>query len=138
MPGANRDPAWAAFAAFVVCQPTGVALLLVPGTNVTVTTSHVDEINYASERRKLVAELIERALSTEARYPTRVYPTVPPGPYSNVELLGDLARKSSPAAPIPAQPEAVDDVGTRGDDPEDVMTLERAGAETTDDDEKTP
>ena len=123
-----------------------------------------------------VAELIERALSTEARYPTRVYPTVPPGPYSNVELLGIISTwveqeslRLTASAPLPvklvlernrlhrmsrelpqeehlkrlqaatgAAPEAVDDVGTRGDDPEDVMTLERAGAETTDDDEKTP
>ena len=60
----------------------------VPGTDVTVTRSRVEEINYASERRKLVAELIEQALTTEALYPARVAPNVPPGPYSTVELVG--------------------------------------------------
>ena len=58
------------------------------GTNVSVTGARIEEINYASERRKLVGELIEQALNTEALYPTSVGPAVPPGPYSNVELAG--------------------------------------------------
>ena len=60
----------------------------IPGTNVTVTNSRTEGLNYATERRKLVAEIIEQALTPEALYPTSVGPNVPPGPYSNVQLVG--------------------------------------------------
>ena len=80
----------------------------VPGTNVTVRTSRVDGINYVSERRKLVAELIEQTLTTAVLYPTRVSPVVPPGPYSNVELLGTISSwaeqeslRLTASAPLP-------------------------------------
>lgn len=81
----------------------------VPGTDVTVTRSRIEEINYASERRMLVAELIEQALTTEALYPTRVAPNVPPGPYSTVELVGisTWAKQGSlrltASAPLPVK-----------------------------------
>ena len=87
----------------VVTQPE----TKIPWTNVTVTTSRVDEINYASERRKLVGDLIEQALTTELRYPTSVVPNVPPGPYSDLELFGisDWAGQESvrrtASAPVP-------------------------------------
>ncbi len=146
----------------------------IPGTNVTVADSRIEEINYASERRKLVAALIEQALTTEALYPTSVGPNVPPGPYSNVELAGisTWAKQESlrltASAPLPVklviernklrqmerklsqeqylkQLQAVtgaaleaDDVGTRHDAPKGALTLEEAGAVTTEDDEETP
>ncbi|MCY4634651.1 MAG: hypothetical protein OXG04_09135 [Acidobacteria bacterium] len=81
----------------------------VPGTDVTVTRSRIEGINYASERRKLVAELIEQALTTEALYPTRVAPNVPPGPYGTVELVGisTWAKQESlrltESAPLPVK-----------------------------------
>ena len=80
----------------------------VAGTNVTVRTSRVDGINYASERRKLVAELIEQALTTAVLYPTRVSPVVPPGPYSDLELLRTISSwaeqeslRLTASAPLP-------------------------------------
>ena len=60
----------------------------IPGTEVTVQRSRIEEIDYSSERRKLVAKLIEQTLTTEALCPTEVRPSVPPGPYSTVELAG--------------------------------------------------
>ena len=58
----------------------------VPGTDASTWTSYVEPINYSSERRQLVAMLIEKGLSDEALYPTRVVPPVPRAPYSNIDL----------------------------------------------------
>ena len=71
----------------------------IPGTNMTVADCHIAGINYASERRKLVAALIEQALGTEALYPTSVRPDVPPGTYSDMELEGisGWAKQRDPA-----------------------------------------
>ena len=44
------------------------------GTDVSTWTSYVEPINYSSERRKLVAMLIEKGVSDDALYPTRVVP----------------------------------------------------------------
>ena len=60
----------------------------VPGTEVTKQRYRIEEIDYSSERRKLVAKLIEQTLTIEALYPTKVRPQVPPGAYSNVEMFG--------------------------------------------------
>ena len=140
----------------------------IPGTNVTVADARIEEINFASERRKLVAALIEQALTTEALYPTSVGPNVPPGPYSNVELGGISAwahqesLRLTASAPLAVKlvlernklrqmerelsPEEYlkqlqattgtapdDDVGTGRDVPRDGLTIEEAGAVTTDD-----
>lgn len=59
----------------------------VPGTDVTRFTSHIEPIDYAVERRKLVATLIEEGLKDDVLYPTRVLPDVPRGPYSSMDLV---------------------------------------------------
>ena len=59
----------------------------VPGTEVIERRYRIEEIDYSSERRKLVTKLIEQTLTSEALYPTKVRPQVPPGPYNNVEMF---------------------------------------------------
>ena len=148
--------------------------LKIPGTEVTLTTYRIEDIDYSSERRRLLAKLIEQTLTTEALYPTEVRPLVPPGPYSNVQITGistwerQETLRLTESAPIPVKlvlednklhrmrrelpleeylkrvqtataPRAGDDVGTRPDVPKGgLMTLEEAGAVTTEDDETTP
>ena len=60
----------------------------VPGTEVTAQRYRIEEIDFSSERRNLIAKLIEQTLTIEALYPTKVRPQVPPGAYSNVEMFG--------------------------------------------------
>ena len=60
----------------------------VPGTEVTQQRYRIEEIDYSSERRNLVAKLIEQTLTIEVLYPTKVRPQLPPGDYSNVEMFG--------------------------------------------------
>ena len=69
----------------------------IPGTEMTTWRSHIEEIQYSSERRKLVAILIEEGLTTDEFYPTRVLPKVPRGPYSDLELvaISDWAERES-------------------------------------------
>ena len=145
----------------------------IPGTEITETTYRVEEIDYSSERRKLLAKLIEQTLTAEALYPTEVRPHVPPGPYSNVQISGisswerEETLRLTESAPLPVElvlednklrrmkrelpqeeylkrvqtataPQVGDDVGTRPEVPKGGLTLEEAGAVTTDDDETTP
>ena len=58
----------------------------VPGTDVSSWTSYIKPINFSVERRDLVAMLIEKGLTDDARYPTQVRPAVPRAPYSNLDL----------------------------------------------------
>ena len=59
----------------------------IAGTEITTWRSKIEEINYSSERRKIVATLIEEGLTNDELFPTRVLPKVPRGPYSDLELL---------------------------------------------------
>ena len=69
----------------------------IPGTDTTTWKSRIEEPNYSSERRKLVAILIEQELTNDELYPTRVLPKVPRGIYSDIELveISDWAEKAS-------------------------------------------
>ena len=81
----------------------------IPGTEITTWRSHIEKINYSSERRKLVAMLIEEGLTNEELYPTRVLPKVPRGHYSDFELLeiSEWAERESvrltKRAPLPVK-----------------------------------
>ncbi|MCY4508879.1 MAG: hypothetical protein OXG35_18270 [Acidobacteria bacterium] len=81
----------------------------IPGTEITAWSSKIEEINYSSERRKLVATLIEEALSDGEFYPTKVLPKVPRGTYSDMDLLkiSDWAERESmrltESAPLPVK-----------------------------------
>ena len=77
--GAERDMQWV--------RPVGPERK-VPGTEATAQRYRIEEIDFSSERRNLVAKLIEQTLTIEALYPTKVRPQVPPGAYSNVEMVG--------------------------------------------------
>ena len=85
-----------------------------PGTDVSTWTSYVEPINYSSERRKLLAMLIEKGVSDDALYPTRVVPPVPRAPYSNIDLaaIAEWAAVESKRLTESA-PEAVQAVLTR-------------------------
>ena len=86
----------------------------VPGTNVSSWTSYVEPIKHSSERRKLVAMLIEKWLTDDALYPTRVLPAVPRGPYSNVDLAEIASWVAVESKRLTeSAPEAVQDVLAR-------------------------
>ena len=123
----------------------------VPGTDVSSWTSYVEPINYSGERRKLVAMLIEKGLTDEALYPTRVLPPVPPGPYSNVDFAAIASWAAVESKRLTASaPEAVQDVLARNrlrelkrDLPrkeylERVRIVTYAKLEERDDEEKAP
>lgn len=80
-----------------------------PGTEITTWTSRIEEIDYSSERRKLVARLIEQALSDDEYYPTKVLPKVPRGPYDDMDLMvistwaEEEAIRLTESAPVPVK-----------------------------------